>query len=210
MSQSISQCKECGQARASRGSVLALSALLSCALMLGCAESRNVPASVSGHLPDLQFNLQRSDREAVDAAAYRGKVVLLYFGFTRCMDVCPTTMLRLTQAVAAMPSHSSDVTTLFVSVDPSHDSQIILQNYLVPFDQAHPVGLRGSAAQLETLAKRYRLAYRAAESAGDSAPVHGNAVLVFDRAGRARYLIAPDDTPSAIAAMLDRLADAGA
>lgn len=161
---------------------------------------------VGGHLPDLQLSAMQTDTGvAADARAYRGKVVMLYFGFARCRDVCPATLERLASAVAALGSAGRDVDTIFVSIDPSHDSAAVLHDYLRAFTDAHPTGLRGDDDATLALVKRYRVAYRPAAGTDDE-PVHGAAVYLFDRDGHVRYLLAPSDNDAVLLATLRHLA----
>jgi protein SCO1/2 len=185
-----------------------------------CSQAADTPATadtavtlrdVGGHLPELQLGGMQTDHgAAADAGAYRGKVVMLYFGFARCRDVCPTTLARLAAAVGELDrsgANTRDVRTLFVSVDPAHDSAAVLNDYLRAFDAAHPVGLRGDEAATLALVKRYRVAYRPAPAGADGEPVHGAAVYLFGRDGRVHYLLAPSDSDAALVAALRRLID---
>lgn len=161
---------------------------------------------VDGHLPDLQLRDMRTDTGAAfDPSAYRGKIVLLYFGFARCRDVCPATLERLASNVAALGPAGRDIDTVFVSIDPSHDTLPILHEYLRAFDSAHPTGVRGDEAATLALVKRYRVAYRPAGPGTDGEPVHGAAVYLFGRDGHVRYLLAPSDSDAALQATLRRL-----
>jgi protein SCO1/2 len=178
------------------------------------AGAADAPVDIRGHLPDLSLSMHSDDGVAVDAGAYRGKVVLLYFGFTRCRDVCPATLARIDAAVGQLGPAGAGVRTLFVSVDPAHDTAAALHAYLAAFPAARAVGLRGDAAATLALAKRCRVAYRPA-SAGAGAgadaaePVHGAAVYLFDSAGHARALAAPNvDTPAFTQALRALLAEA--
>jgi protein SCO1/2 len=181
--------------------------LLAALSLAACAPpAATLPHDVTGHLPDLQLRGMRTDTGvAFDANAYRGKVVLLYFGFARCRDVCPATLERLASAVAALGPDGRDVDTVFVSIDPSHDSAAILHDYLRAFDAAHPTGARGDDGATLALVKRYRVAYRPTASGADGEPVHGAAVYLFGRDGHARYLLAPTDSDAAWQAALRRL-----
>jgi protein SCO1/2 len=184
-------------------------ALLTAAVLAACSQPAAMPREISGHLPDLQLRDTQTDTGApFDAGAYRGKVVLLYFGFARCRDVCPATLERLASAVAALGPAGRNVATVFVSIDPEHDSTAVLHDYLRAFAAAHPTGVRGDDAATLALVKRYRVAYRPASSGADGEPVHGAAVYLFGRDGHARYLLAPGDSDAALQAALRRLTGA--
>ncbi len=177
--------------------------------LLGCGQ-HGAPwrlTDVSGHLPDLAFTLVGDDGRSVSADAFKGRVALVYFGYTHCPDVCPETMARLTQALTLLGGAAQHARILFISVDPARDTPALLHAYAAAFDSAHAVGLTGTPAQIEALARRYRVAYQMDESDahGNYAVTHSSAVYVFDANGHARLLATDQDPPEAIAADLRRL-----
>lgn len=142
-------------------------------------------------LPDLAFTLTRAaDGKTVTAADYRGKVVMLFFGYTFCPDVCPLTMANLTEVLKRMGNAADAVQVLFVTVDPTRDTLPVLAAYAASFDP-RATGLRGTDNQLAVLARRYRVTYSVLPAQG-SRPytvVHGPSVYVFDRTGAARLMV---------------------
>jgi protein SCO1/2 len=146
---------------------------------------------LTGTLPDLGFTMTRaSDGKEVTAADYRGKIVLLYFGYTFCPDVCPTTLLNITQIMKNLGPLADKVRVLFVTVDPNRDTPKVLQQYVSAF-APQTVGLRGTPDQLASIAKRYRVVY-SVSPAHDGKPyevTHSSAVYAFDGAGKIRLLI---------------------
>jgi protein SCO1/2 len=154
---------------------------------------------MTGALPDLQFTMTRaSDGKVVTAADFRGKVVLLYFGYTNCPDVCPTTLMDITTMLKSIGASADDVRVLFVTVDPDRDSLSILKSYTGSF-APQVVGLRGTPDQLATLAKRYRVAYSVKPGAAGEEPevAHSSAVYVFDQKGAVRLLFSGLSVPNA-------------
>ncbi len=195
-----------GLAALARATILSI---VLAATLAGCAP-RGGPyalADVGGHLPDLAFSLTGEDGRPVEADAFRGHLALVYFGYTHCPDVCPETMARLMQVLALLGPDANAVRILFVSVDPARDTPALLRAYVGAFDAAHAFGLTGSAGQIESLAKRYRVAYQIEprDPSGDYAVSHSSAVYVFDAQGRARLLATEQDTPAAIAGDLRKL-----
>ncbi len=145
---------------------------------------------MTGVLPALDFTMTRaSDGKEVTAADYKGKIVLLYFGYTFCPDVCPTTLLNITQMLKTLSKRADDVRVLFVTVDPNRDTLDVLKKYTDAF-APQVVGLRGTPNQLATLAKRYRVAYSVQPASPDHPyeVTHGAAVYVFGRDGGIRLL----------------------
>lgn len=145
---------------------------------------------MTGALPALKFTMTRaSDGKTVTAADFKGKIVLLYFGYTFCPDVCPTTLMNITDMLKSMGKAADDVRVLFVTVDPNRDTLPVLKQYTESF-APQVVGLRGTRDQLETLAKRYRVAYSVTPASNGHAyeVTHGAAVYVFNRAGDIKLL----------------------
>jgi len=187
--------------------------ILAAALALAACGSREAgfhAKDVSGLLPDLEFHMTAAGGGAVSAADYRGKVVLLFFGYTNCPDVCPTTLAKLAAARAAMREHRDAVQVLFVTVDPARDTLARLARYVPAFGPGM-TGLRGDDEALEALVRRYRVAYSRdkPDAHGEYAVSHSGGVFVFDGAGRARLLVRPEDAAPEIAADLERLAAGG-
>jgi protein SCO1/2 len=146
---------------------------------------------MTGTLPPLAFTMTRAaDGKEVTAADYRGEIVLLYFGYTFCPDVCPTTLLNLAHILKNLGPEAKRVRVLFVTVDPNRDTPKLLQQYVASFSPRID-GLRGTPDQLATLAKRYRVVYSVTPAHGDVpyAVTHSSAVYVFDGSGKLRLLI---------------------
>ena len=135
-------------------------------------------------------------------------MLLLFFGYTHCPDVCPTTLARLAQAIKLMGDAGHRVRILFVTVDPARDPPALLHDYTRAFSP-QAIGLRGSDAQLDALTKRYRVAYShdAPDAHGNYAVSHSSAVFAFDAEGRARLVIASELGAQEIAADLKRLVE---
>lgn len=188
--------------RLTRLSLLPL--LLVLALLLtGCQRSASTPwqlTDISGHMPDLDFRLTDDSGKTVDAADFRGKVTLLYFGYTHCPDVCPLTLAHLHVVMQKLGALADGARILFVSVDPTRDTPAALHAYVAAFDP-HVVGLTGSPGDIEALSKRYRSAFTREPASGDGSyeVSHSSGIYIFDRSGKARLLATPADTQDQIA-----------
>lgn len=146
---------------------------------------------VNGALPDLQFTMARAeDGKEITAKAYRGKVVMLFFGYTHCPDVCPLTMANVSSVLQKMGKKADQVRVLFVTVDPNRDTLPVLTQYAASFEP-QMVGLRGTPNQLAVLARRYRVSYRVTPATATQpyTVVHGPSIYVFDRKGKARLMV---------------------
>jgi protein SCO1/2 len=164
----------------------------------GKGEVRPGVTDVTGASPDLAFAMTRaSDGHAVTAADYRGKVVIVYFGYTNCPDICPATLANLTQALADLGPHAEAVQILFVTVDPDRDTLDKLKQYAAAFDP-HIDALRGDANALMRFARRYRVAYDV-ETSPKYEVMHSESVFFFDPQGRARLVTLSTDNTMDIA-----------
>ncbi|MEX0604905.1 MAG: SCO family protein [Marinobacter sp.] len=174
--------------------------VLSLLLLAGCFSNDDQwnAKDISSLMPDLQFDLTGSNGNPVKAEDLSGEVRLVFFGFTHCPDVCPTTMVQLKQAIEQMPDElQEDVRIIFVSVDPKRDTPEQLASYESFFGD-RVKALTGAEPQLRELAKRYRttFGYGTPDENGHYDVSHSNAVYVFDQQGKARLLIR-DGLPTA-------------
>lgn len=190
---------------------------LSLGLLLGgCGDPAKLGViNVAGSVPRLSFAMTRAeDGKPVNAASYRGKIVLLYFGYSECPDECPTTLANLSEVLARLGGEARDIRVLFVTVDPERDTAPALVRYVANF-APQIEGLRGTPDELARFARRYRVVYsvRPASREHPYEVTHSSGVWVFDGSGAARLLIASLDTAkpdlSGAAAQLKRLAEGG-
>ena len=185
------------------------SLLFLCALLMTACDRQAEHWSltdVQGHLPDLEFSLTADNGHKVSAKDYRGNVVLMYFGYTHCPDVCPTTMAHLAAVMQKLGSAADHARILFVSVDPARDTPALLHAYVNAFDR-HASGLTGTPGEIEALAKRYRVAYQDEKpnASGDYEVTHSSGIYIFDGSGHARLLATSSDSVDTIAHDVDRL-----
>lgn len=191
---------------------LALASIAALAGLAGCS-SRQEPwalNNITGLMPPLEFSLTDQDGQVVDAAAYRGRLVVLYFGYTHCPDVCPTTLATLSQAIRNLGPDADKVRVLFVTVDPARDTPTVLKQYVNAFGPGF-VGLRGDNAALEKLTRRYRVAYslEKPDAKGNYDVTHSSALFIFDTDGKARLLATGSDKAAPITQDLRRLLKSG-
>jgi protein SCO1/2 len=135
------------------------------------------------------FTLPGSNGSDLVLADFRGKVVLLGFGFSTCPDVCPTTLLTLASARKQLGELAADVQVVYVTVDPERDDADRLRRYLAVFDPDF-VGGTGTEAQLRRVREDYGIMARKVMGAGDDYQVaHSAFVYLIDRQGRLRALM---------------------
>lgn len=159
---------------------------------------------ITGAMPRLAFHLTRAtDGAPVTAADYRGRVTLLYFGYTNCPDICPTTLANLADMLDRLGSDADRVRVLFVTVDPNRDTLPILKKYTAAFAPQID-GLRGTDNALTELARRYRVIY-SVKTKPTYEVMHSSAVFFFDSEGRARLVTLTTDDAVGLAQDVKRL-----
>ncbi len=153
------------------------------------------------------FELVDHTGRAVTDEDFRGRFLLVYFGFTTCPGVCPTALQEMTQALDLLGAQGNEIQPLLVTIDPERDTPAVLADYVA---QIHPrlIGLTGSAAQIKAVADGYKVYYARAESDdGDYLMDHTSILYLMDREGRYAahfgHGIPPDDLAKAIQRQLD-------
>jgi protein SCO1/2 len=136
------------------------------------------------------FTLVTADGKDVTDQTYRGKWLLMYFGYTFCPDACPTTLNDMSEAFDKLGSDASKVQPLFITVDPKRDTPQAMADYLKSFDP-RIVGLTGSQAQTESVAKAYRVYVAPQKTDGDDYLVdHSSYIYVVNPQGKFVNVIA--------------------
>ncbi len=149
--------------------------------------------NVRGLIPPLTFTMTDVESgKQVTEADFRGSVVLLYFGYTNCPDVCPTTLYNMQRIQKAMGEAADRVKILFVTVDPDRDTPPVLAQYAALFG-SNVLGLRGTPDELYALARRYRVVFSVVKTPTYTV-THSAAVYVFNAKGEPEFIIAGLDT----------------
>jgi protein SCO1/2 len=150
----------------------------------------SVPAGISIGGP---FHLTDDRGHAVTDADYRGRWMLVFFGYTNCPDECPLTLQRMAAAMAKLGPLADRLAPLFITVDPARDTPARLASYLENFDP-RIVGLTGSDAQIAAAAKAYRVFYSPAEHEKSGADIIGHSTFLYliDPTGKFNVLFPAD------------------
>ena len=133
-------------------------------------------------------------------ADFKGKAVVVFFGYTQCPDVCPTTMTEMANVMQQLGPLSDKVQVLFVTVDPERDTPELLSKYVPAFDQRF-LGLVGDKAATEKMAKEFRLFYQKVQGKepGSYTMDHTAGSYIFDPQGRLRLFVRHGQGPEPIA-----------
>jgi protein SCO1 len=139
------------------------------------------------------FTLTDFHGETRHLTDYRGKVVMLYFGFVQCPDVCPTALSRAAGVMQRLGADAPQLQLLFVTVDPERDTPALLRDYLAAF---HPsfVALTGSADQIKAAADEFRAFYKKVPTGSSYTMDHTALSYLFDRQGRIRVALRHEQT----------------
>jgi protein SCO1/2 len=169
-----------------------LATLLACTLLSLTAHAADFEGLKAGvftparEAPD--FSVRGSDGTALTLSRYRGKVVLLGFGYTSCPNVCPVTLAVLAQAHRKLGPLGSQVQVIYLTVDPERDNAERLKQYLAAFDPTF-VGGTGTAAQMAAVRSSYGVTAEKHGTGSDYAVAHSSFVYLITRDGRLRALM---------------------
>lgn len=197
-----------------RASFLAVS--LAALAVAGCGSPGSKPGAATvrraAPLPDLgfggDFELVAADGRKFRLSAEHDRVVLLFFGYTSCPDVCAMTLGTIARVKQMLGAGGARILPVFVTVDPDRDLPAELARYLAHFEIG-AVGLTGTKAEIDAVAQLFRVRYRAeaADSAMGALIVHTAYVFLVDRRGRVRHRFHPNEPAEAVAAGLRPVID---
>lgn len=139
--------------------------------------------------PATDFTLQAADNQTVSLHDFQGKLVLLYFGYTHCPDICPTTLADAKVAMQALGAQADEVQLIMVSVDPERDSPETLAEYVERFDPRF-LGVTGTLDEVTAVATAYGATFfkEAGSEATGYLVAHSTQLLVLDRQGQVRHI----------------------
>lgn len=139
------------------------------------------------------FSLTDFNGQPRHLSDYRGQVVMLYFGFVQCPDVCPTALTRASAVMQQLGADAAQVQLLFVTVDPERDQPALLREYLGTFDPSF-MALTGSAEQIKAAADEFRVYYKKVPTGSSYTMDHTALTYLFDRAGHIRVALRHEQT----------------
>ena len=153
-----------------------------------------------------ELSLTDPDGKRRTLAEFKGKVVVVFFGFTQCPDVCPTTMVELAGVKKALGTAGNDVQGIFVTVDPERDSAELLKAYVANFGGDF-VGLRGTVDETKAAAKAFKVFFGKVPGKTESTYTvdHTAGSFIFDRSGRVRLFTRYGTGSAALQSDLQRL-----
>lgn len=192
-----------------RRTLLSAAALLPAAgLLSACSRSKPQFKAIDLTGADYARELQLPDQDGRlrSLKDFRGKVVVLFFGYTQCPDVCPTTMAEIAEAKRLLGPDGARVQGVFVTLDPERDTPQVLKAYVQNFDPTF-LALRGTPEQVAAVAKDFKIFYRKVEGKTPTSYTldHSAASYVYDTQGRLRLYTRYGSGPEALASDLKLL-----
>lgn len=173
---------------------LLLASLLACSPDTPKAEFKGT--DIAGVKFGGDFTLTDHTGKPRSLSEFKGKVVALFFGYTHCPDVCPTTMLEFASAMKLLGTQADQVQVLFITVDPERDTPALLAGYVPHFDPRF-IGLSGSPEAVREVEARFKIvAQKRAEPGGGYSVDHSAGAYLFDRSGQLRVYL-PYGLPAA-------------
>ena len=184
------------------GVMAALLCIAGCDKLLPNARSPFNSVDVTGSPIGADFRLADPEGKPRSIADFRGKVVIVNFGYTHCPDVCPMTLSDFASAMKRLGADASRVQLLFVTVDPQRDTAELLKQYVPAFNPTF-IGLRGDERTTEKVTRDFRIYAKRDEGKGaDYTVQHSAQSFVFDREGKLRLVVGYGLEPEKIAADL--------
>jgi protein SCO1/2 len=184
--------------------VLAL-AMIAVSLLAACGEKKEGAApklafqgtELTGASFARDFALTDHNGKPRTMADFKGKVVIMFFGYTQCPDVCPTTMAEMSEVMKQLGPQADQIQVLFVTVDPERDTQQLLAQYVPAFDKRF-LGLYGTPEQTAVVGKEFKVVYNKVPGTtpGSYSMDHTAASYVFDKQGKIRLLLRPGQPTS--------------
>ncbi|MEI7841628.1 MAG: SCO family protein [Gallionellaceae bacterium] len=166
--------------------------------LAGCEQTLPSPfkaSDVSAKYAQADFHLQDATGKTVSLADYRGRVVVMFFGYTHCPDVCPTTLADMAQVKRLLDKEADKMQVLFVTIDPARDTREMLAQYVPAFDPAF-MGLVGDKVATEQVAKAFGVVYQKHESKSGSYTMDHTAGTYLISPNGKTVLLAPYQQPA--------------
>lgn len=191
----------------SKARLLALAALAIALVAAGCSKSPDAihfnATDVTGADWGRDFHLTDATGNARQLADFKGKAVVLFFGYTQCPDVCPTAMTKLSQVMKQLGDDANRVQVIFVTVDPERDTPELLAQYVPAFDTRF-LGLYGNLDVTAATAKDFKVFYQkqAGSKPGFYTVDHSAGLFIYDPQGRLRLFVRDGEEAAKITADL--------
>ena len=159
----------------------------------------------SVHL-DTSFKLRDFNGHLRTLEDFKGKVVVLFFGFTHCPDICPTTMTDLKKTMNLLKGKASGVQVIFITLDPARDTEDVLKKFIPTFNSSF-LGLTGSESEIDKVTTQFKIFYKKVNDGSKAGYTidHSAGLYVIDKNGSVKLHISNGEKPEDIASDLEKL-----
>jgi protein SCO1/2 len=159
----------------------------------------------SGHM-NVAFKMRDFNRRIRSLEDFRGKVVVLFFGFTHCPDICPTTMTDLKKTMVLLKEKASNVQVIFITLDPARDTEDVLKKFIPTFNSSF-LGLTGSESDIDKVTSQFKIFYKKVYDGSKAGYTidHSSGLYVIDKEGSIKLRISHGEKPENIASDLAKL-----
>jgi protein SCO1/2 len=175
--------------------------LLAALLLTGCVPTPHFHATdITGEAVGIDFSLQDPNGKQRRLSDFKGKIAIVFFGYTQCPDVCPTTLSTLKQVMALLGEEAHRVQVIFITLDPERDTAELLAQYMPSFDPSF-LGLRGSLAETAATAAAFKVFYKKqpGSTPGTYSIDHSAGMYLYDLQGRLRLYVKHGESAKHIA-----------
>ena len=155
---------------------------------------------------DTSFKLRDFNGRTRTLEDFKGKVVVLFFGFTHCPDICPTTMTDLKKTMSLLKDKASGVQVIFITLDPARDTEDVLKKFIPTFNSSF-LGLTGSESEIDKVTTQFKIFYKKVNDGSKAGYTidHSAGLYVIDKNGSVKLHISNGEKPEDIASDLEKL-----
>jgi len=196
-----------GVQRSASTFIYAVAGLLMAVLLLGAGGFLWLTGATGGPAIGGPFTLENSSGKMVTNRNFRGKFMLVYFGYTYCPDICPTTLNAVASTLDKLGPDAKELTPIFITVDPQRDTPEVMKRYTAAFSPAI-VGLTGTPAEIAKVAREYRVYYArhvTGPGPNDYSMDHSSVLYLMGPNGQFIAPLRADESPAKMATEIEKL-----
>jgi protein SCO1/2 len=177
--------------------------------LLSCQKTQDesfIGTDISSVHMNTSFKLRDFNGRLRSLEDFKGKVVVLFFGFTHCPDICPTTMTDLKKTMNLLKDKASGVQVIFITLDPARDTEDVLKKFIPTFNSSF-LGLTGSESEIDKVTTQFKIFYKKVNDGSKAGYTidHSAGLYVIDKIGKVKLHLSYGEKPEDIASDLEKL-----
>ena len=187
--------------------ILFLLSVLICLVACQKPQEQSFIGTDIGSVPmNTTFNLHDFNGHIRTLEDFKGKVVVLFFGFTHCPDICPTTMIDLKKTMALLKDKASAVQVVFITLDPARDTEAVLKKFIPAFNDSF-IGLTGSEADIDKVASQFKIFHKTVNDGSNAGYTidHSADLYIINKDGKVKLHMSNEQKPEEMASDLAKL-----